>query len=103
MGIWCYQGYFQSKRNPYYFTDEAVIQWDIPIVNSLSGNGNLQVITNKFYSEYLMYCFIVTILCITLVSWEIEADNLRNYLHEKELTPQPGWSAYQDESQHGII
>ena len=39
------------------FTDEAIVQCNVPIVKMFFlGDGNLQLITNKFWYEYLMYC-----------------------------------------------
>ena len=56
--------------------------------NTFVGASNLQMITHKFWFEYLWGPFVLfldPVLCIALVSSEDEAYNLRSWLHEKEL------------------
>ena len=36
------------------------------------------------------------VLCKGLVSYEVEAYNLRSWLNDNELACYPGWSVYQD-------
>ena len=52
------------------------------------GASNLQMITSKFWFEYLWgpyVLFLKPVLCAALVSQEDEAYNIRSWLHEKEL------------------
>ena len=64
------------------FTDEVVVQFDVPDVkNTFLGTGNLQMIANKFWCEYLWVAYVLfldPVLYIVLVSSEIEAYNLRS-------------------------
>ena len=56
--------------------------------NTFVGAGNLQMITSKFWVEYLWgpyALFLDTVLCIALFSYKDEAYNLRSWLHEKEI------------------
>ena len=48
-------GAFPDKDTPDIdFTDEAAVKCDVPVVKIFFvGAGNLQIITNKFFCEYL--------------------------------------------------
>ena len=57
------------------FTDEIVVQCD----------GNLQMIRNEFWCEYLWVAYVLFLdpfLYLILVSSETEAYNIRSWLHE---------------------
>ena len=85
-----YAGVFPDKVIPDMdFTDEVVVQFDVPDVkNTFLGTGNLQMIANKFWCEYLwvaylLFIYCLCVACIVLVSSEIEGYNLRSWLREK--------------------
>ena len=88
--LWALDEYpraFLDKVTPYIdFTDEVVVQCDVPDVKILFlGTGNLQMTTNKFWYGYLWVAYVLfldPVLHIVLVSLEIEAFNLRSWLHE---------------------
>ena len=69
--------------------DEALVQCYLTSCkNTFVGAGNLQMITSKFWSEYLSgpyVLFLDPVLCIALVCLEDEAFNPRSWLHEKKL------------------
>ena len=70
------------------FIDEAVVPC-FSCKNTFEGAGNLQMITTKFWFEYLWgpyVLFLYPVLCVTLNSEEDEEYNVRSWLHEKELT-----------------
>ena len=82
------QGHFQIKLTMIWFC-----RWSSNSVqcsrckNTFLGTGNLQMITNKFWWEYLWVAYVMfldRILYIVLVSSETEAYNLRSWLHEEK-------------------
>ena len=80
------QGNFQIKL-PLIFIYEwsSSSVWSSKCKNTFVGTGNLQMITNKYWCEYLWVTYVLildTILYIVLVFSEIEAYNLRSWLHE---------------------
>ena len=58
------------------FTDEAVVPNDVPVVKTLSDDGDIQIITNKFWWEYITSVSETNFLNIVLVSQETKAYNL---------------------------
>ena len=71
------------------FTDEAIVQWHSSCKNAFVGAGNLQIITNKFWCEYLCGPYVLcldAVLFIILVSWVIDAYNLKSWLFDKALS-----------------
>ena len=78
-----YPGAFSGKVIPDIdFTDEVVVQCDVP---DGVGMGNIQMIANKFWCESFWVAYVLLldpVLNIVLVSWEIEAYNLRSWLDE---------------------
>ena len=64
------------------FTDEVVVRCDVADEkNTFLGTGSLQMITNKFWCEYLWMAYVLfldPVLYIVFVSSEIEAYNPRS-------------------------
>ena len=71
------------------FTDELVVQFDVLDVKiPFLGTGNLQMVAYKFWFESLWVAYVLfldPVLYVVLVFSEIEAYNLRSWLHEKWL------------------
>ena len=75
VGIWCYINYpwYWSYR----WSNSSVLCSICKI--TFVGAGNLQVITNKFWYKNLCGLYALhldPVLCIVLISWEVEALNL---------------------------
>ena len=73
---WCYKGVFPDKvTSGDDFIDEAVVKYDVSVVKNTFavGVGNLQIIENKFWSEY--YCTVSKLSLVYssnfLRSWSI--------------------------------
>ena len=56
------------------FTEKAVVQCDVSVVKIL--DGDMQIITNKFWRGILSVLFLEQVLSAGLVSWKIEENNL---------------------------
>ena len=87
--LWAFDEYsraFPDKVTPdIYLRDEVVVQWCSRCKNTFLGTSKLQMIINKSWCEYLWVAyvqFLDPVLYMILVSSEIEAYNLRNWLHE---------------------
>ena len=90
------QGHFQIKL-PLIFiyrrSNSSV--WCSRCKNTFLGTGNLQMITNKSWSEYLWVAYVLfldIVLYTVLVSSEIEAYNLRSWLHENSYLVNWNWA-----------
>ena len=64
------------------FTEKAVVQCDVSVVKIL--DGDMQIITNKFWRGILSVLFLELVFSTGLVSWKIEENFVQSLLFVPE-------------------
>ena len=81
------QGHFQIKLTMIWFCrwSSSSVRCSICKITFL-GTGNLHMITNKFWCEYLYVAYVMFLDPVLYIVLETEAYNLRIWLHEKKTS-----------------